>query len=111
MLTNPEVVNDSQTGKPWTDSAVAKKCHVDHKTVAAVKASLGISQVTERAYTTKHGTTAVMNTARIGRKESTSAGVVDAPDDRATLPRSSSARSGRRGRYCGRCRRRLVEMQ
>ena len=54
----------------WSDNAIAKHCGVDHKTVAAVRVShLGNSQVTpqERTYTTKHGTTAVMNTANIGQ--------------------------------------------
>ena len=55
----------------WADSEIARRCCVDHKTVGRYRDELsphlGISQVTERTYTTKHGTTAVMNTANIGK--------------------------------------------
>ena len=71
------LLNDKEWAR-WTDSAIAKACCVDHKTVAAYRSSLGNSQVTksadaapaERTYTTKHGTEAVMNTANIGNKPS-----------------------------------------
>lgn len=54
----------------WSDNAIAKACHVSDKTVAAHRASLRNSEVTtptERTYTTKHGTTATMQTASIGK--------------------------------------------
>ena len=54
----------------WSDNAIAKACHVSNKTVAAWRPSLGNSQVTtpaERTYTTKHGTTATMQTGGIGK--------------------------------------------
>lgn len=56
----------------WSNSQIAKHCGVSDKTVAAVRDShFGNSEVTtaERTYTTKHGTTAVMNTANVGKKK------------------------------------------
>ncbi|GAB3362701.1 MULTISPECIES: ParB N-terminal domain-containing protein [Giesbergeria] len=55
----------------WSDRQIAKHCGVSGKTVASVRqANCGNSAVThqERTYTTKHGTTAVMNTSNIGKK-------------------------------------------
>ena len=56
----------------WSDSEIARQCVVDHKTVAAVRSSLGKKHseksTEQRIYTTKHGTTSTMNTANIGRK-------------------------------------------
>lgn len=48
----------------WTDSEIARRCRVDHKTVAKHRASLGNSPVS-RTYTTRHGTVATMDTAGI----------------------------------------------
>lgn len=56
----------------WSNNQIAKHCGVSDKTVAAVRDShFGNSEVTtaERTYTTKHGTTAVMNTANVGKKK------------------------------------------
>ena len=75
----------------WSDRQIAKHCGVSDKTVAAVRKSIfgisedvppsagaavrqshfGNSEVTpaQRTYTTKHGTTAVMNTANIGKTD------------------------------------------
>jgi len=64
------LLNDSEWSL-WSDTAIAKKCSVDHKTVSKYRLSLGNSQVSEnkeRTYTTKHGTQAVMNTEKIGLK-------------------------------------------
>lgn len=64
------LLNDSEWSL-WSDTAIAKKCSVDHKTVAKYRLSLGNSQVSEnkeRTFTTKHGTQAVMNTEKIGLK-------------------------------------------
>ncbi len=56
----------------WSDGEIARRCVVDHKTVARIRESLGNSQVsTERTYTTKHGTVATMNTANIGKRPDT----------------------------------------
>ena len=64
------LLNDSEWSL-WSDTAIAKKCSVDHKSVSKYRLSLGNSQVSEnkeRTYTTKHGTQAVMNTEKIGSK-------------------------------------------
>jgi phage N-6-adenine-methyltransferase len=53
----------------WTDREIARQCNVDHKTVASLRSSLGNSPVTERTYTTKHGTVATMQTANIGSSQ------------------------------------------
>ena len=62
------LLRDDEWAK-WSDSEIARRCAVDHKTVAAARLSLGNSQVTsdERIYTTRHGTVATMNTAAIGQ--------------------------------------------
>ena len=58
----------------WSDSEIAKRCGVDHKTVSGHRASLGkfpsensLSEPFNRTYKTKHGTVATMNTSNIGR--------------------------------------------
>src|SRR5262249_3718991 len=65
-------LNDPEWGG-WSDSQIAKLCHVDHKTVASVRSSLGNFPSEEspggsstRTYTNKHGTIATMNVANIG---------------------------------------------
>ena len=53
----------------WSDNQIAKHCGVHHSTVGDVRRSLADSasdKPAERTYTTKHGTSAVMNTANIG---------------------------------------------
>lgn len=54
----------------WSNREIARRCHVDEKTVRIVRGELTAefpqSESTERVYTTKHGTTATMNTANIG---------------------------------------------
>ena len=61
----------------WSDSDIAKRCGVDHKTVSSHRASLGnfpsekpSPGPSKRTYRTKHGTTAKMDTANIGRHRS-----------------------------------------
>ncbi len=67
------LLRDEEWAK-WSDSEIAERCSVDHKTVAAVRCSmaphLGTSQVTNatRTVRTKHGTTTEMNVANIWRK-------------------------------------------
>jgi hypothetical protein len=54
--------------RQWSDNKIAKHCGVSDKTVASVREShFGNSEVTpsERTYTTKHGTAAVMRTSRM----------------------------------------------
>lgn len=61
---------DEEWGK-WSDREIARICQVDHKTVGKFRAGLTgefPSEKKSRTYTTKHGTTAYMNTAAIGTK-------------------------------------------
>jgi hypothetical protein len=51
----------------WSNSEIARRCGVNHHMVAGMRPSLGETPSEARTYTTKHGTTATMNTANIGR--------------------------------------------
>jgi hypothetical protein len=52
----------------WSDRKIAEACGVSPTTVGTIRSSLSKldSDDTPRTYTTKHGTTATMNTANIG---------------------------------------------
>lgn len=69
----------------WSDNQIAKHCGVHHSTVGDVRRSLADSasdKPAERTYTTKHGTSAVMNTANIGvqqHREAVKAGEIGLP--------------------------------
>jgi len=67
LLNDPEWSN-------WSSNEIAKRCAVSNHFVDDLrKSSLGENQVSdqkERTYTTKHGTTATMNTANVGKKKS-----------------------------------------
>ena len=83
----------------WTDSEIARRCAVHHSTVAAARSSLAKSaseQQATRTYTTKHGTTATMNTSNIGKKQkplsSSSVGSPSAPGKREAGGPASSSR-------------------
>jgi len=63
----------------WSDREIAKRCGVDHKTVAGCRMSLGNSPVTDphqddavegetRTYVDKHGNTGQMHVAAIGAR-------------------------------------------
>lgn len=63
------LLNDSEWAA-WSDREIAKRCHVSHPTVASARASLEkftSEKPAERTYTTKHGTTATMDTS--GQKQ------------------------------------------
>jgi len=69
-----EMMLSDREWSAWADRDVARRCGVDHKTVANCRASLGNfpsekpeSDTVERTYRTKHGTKAKMNTRNIGR--------------------------------------------
>lgn len=54
----------------WSDNQIAKHCGVSQPFVSSVRASLQTvisEKPAERTYTTKHGTEAVMKTAKIGK--------------------------------------------
>ena len=65
----------------WSDREIARRCAVDHKTVAKVRAEVTgeiPSEDDRRNYTTKHGTQATMNTVNIGAGSK--------PDQEVTTP-------------------------
>ena len=65
------LLDDSEWSQ-WSDSEIARRCAVHHSTVAAARGSLAKTASDEsrsRTYTTRHGTTATMNTANIGKSE------------------------------------------
>lgn len=54
--------------KAWSNAEIARRCNVSHKLVNELRSlEPGPS---ERTYTTRHGTTATMNTANIGKSPS-----------------------------------------
>jgi hypothetical protein len=60
----------------WSSNKQAKLCGVSHTFVDNLKRSLATvasedAEPASRIYTTKHGTTATMNTANIGRSKGT----------------------------------------
>lgn len=61
----------------WSDHEIARKCAVHQSTVSRLRPSLmqSVSDANQpapsRTYTTKHGTTAKMNTANIGKSQPT----------------------------------------
>jgi len=75
MLTNKLVATDDR-GNPWSNREVARRCSVSLDLVNRVRDSLNESLSeplqTERAYTTKHGTKAVMKTQNIGNRTAVS---------------------------------------
>ena len=52
----------------WSDREIARRCRVDHGMVGKLRPSL-VENASERKYTTKHGTTAVMKTENIGKPQ------------------------------------------
>lgn len=55
----------------WSDREIARRAAVSDHLVADVRSSLREFAVSERTYTTKHGTQATMNTAAIGQATQT----------------------------------------
>lgn len=66
----------------WSDRQIAEKCRVSHPFVAKLRSSLtgNVSSEGSRTYTSKHGTTAEMNTANIGSSRA---------DEPSPVPKSS----------------------
>jgi hypothetical protein len=52
----------------WSDSEIARRTNVSHTFVASLRPAVTCNVSCEKTYTTKHGTTATMNTANIGRR-------------------------------------------
>lgn len=81
----------------WSDREIARHTRVDHTTVGRIRASLVEStsdEVPPRTYTTRHGTTATMNTSNIGRRCCASNG-------QTRLKRLPATRSNRKTKACG----------
>ncbi len=55
----------------WSDREIARRCSVHHEMVGKLRKefSLAVSASETRTYTTKHGTTATMQTSNIGKKQ------------------------------------------
>jgi hypothetical protein len=70
MLCNKAIARDDE-GTPWSDGAIAARCRVSSTFVTMMRSRLTSNVGSEgrgrRAYTTKHGTKAVMETSKIGR--------------------------------------------
>jgi hypothetical protein len=61
------LVSDSEWST-WSDREIARRCHVHHCFVAKLRESVTGCVSSERAYITRHGTVAFMDTAAIGGK-------------------------------------------
>jgi hypothetical protein len=57
----------------WSDREIARRCSVGNKLVGDVRRSLTVSEHSDRAYRTKHGTVATMKTAGINANRQTNA--------------------------------------
>lgn len=92
------LLHDAEWGA-WSDSEIARRCHVSHTMVATQRSSIAVplggkSSVTckvasERTYQTKHGTTATMKTAAIGggdRRQREPQPVRDRPHQQVAAP-------------------------
>ncbi len=66
------LLNDGEWSQ-WSDREIARRCAVGKSFVGNLRASLATVD-SERTYTTKHGTPAVMKTANIGRVGGTTGG-------------------------------------
>ena len=62
------LLTDSEWQK-WSDREIGRRCFVDNSFVSDMRKSLLFTN-SERIYTTKHGTVATMNTANIGKADS-----------------------------------------
>jgi len=64
------LLEDAEWGQ-WSDNEVARRCGVSPTFVGSNRKSLSTMDSEPRTYTTKHGTTATMNTSNIGKSSST----------------------------------------
>ena len=81
-------------GKAKSDNQIAKELGVHHSTVGDIRRSLADSASdvpAERTYTTKHGTTAVMKTDKIGKAKPAVRSVASAPAPAKAAPAPASA--------------------
>lgn len=67
------MLSDKEWSK-WSDREIAAQCKVSHTFVAKLRSDLTGNVASEaRTYTTKHGTTATMDTAKIGKTDKAAA--------------------------------------
>lgn len=81
---------DSEWSK-WSDNQVSKACGVAHSFVGKIRSSLDSEtsdKPSERTYTTKHGSEAVMKTSNIGKRETPVAKSVVADQPVQVVPES-----------------------
>lgn len=76
------LLNDSEWAQ-WSNKKIADQCGVSHPFVGEIRSSLvTVTSENRRTYTTKHGTTATMDTSGIGRRgEPSDTDTDDAPTD------------------------------
>lgn len=90
----------------WSDREIGRACNVSHEFVRqmrAVTVNVDSEKSTERTYTTKHGTTATMQTANIGQR-STSANTFDSAVPVPSVVASAATGSRQHGAEIARCR-------
>lgn len=63
------LLRDEEWGK-WSAEEISRRCMVSGDLVLKMRKELGLTSDigSEKTYTTKHGTTATMNTANIGKR-------------------------------------------
>ena len=88
-----ELLLKDQDWTSWSDREIAKQCAVSHPFVAEIRKGQSPSLVTfpvsERTYTTKHGTAATMQTSNIGGKVKTDA-EIEAAERRKVIKESDA---------------------
>jgi phage N-6-adenine-methyltransferase len=96
-----EVLLRDEEWAGWSDREIARRCGVSHTFVAETRSLATVASDAPRAFTTKHGTTATMNTAAIGRAPAVRAKIADelpapAPDPEAEAVRALFASTFRK---------------
>lgn len=75
----------------WSNVEISKRCNVSESLVRTLRPHFVLNEVTDRTYTTKHGTTAIMTTSNIGKS------VKDIVYERAPEPIKDKVRDGTLG--------------
>jgi hypothetical protein len=81
------LLEDEEWSK-FSDREIARRCGVGNKFVGDVRRSL-CSEHSEKTYTTKHGTVAIMNTANIGKSPSPPTSELPQPTELAEVQSTS----------------------
>lgn len=72
---------DDPEWSQWSDREIARRCAVSHEFVRKMRPSLSTVDSEPRAYTTKHGTAAQMNTANIGGSKADQESIAPVPQE------------------------------